>query len=357
MKNKFLPATALLLLFAATTKAQGGFNILIKSGPQDATKLVNAYGKPLFKGLGMGMNTGWTNTAKTNDLLHFDLRITGTAVFVPNADKSFDVTKIGLSNNMRPDNAANVITPTFSGNTKIDGPLMNIYDDNGNKVSSFNLPKGQLSSVVPAPQLQLTVGLIQNTDVTVRAIPKVKISDKIGSASMIGFGIKHDIIQDFSGLAGHPIPFDLAFAFSYNRLNYSKSLNVQPEAGAQPTNAQQSADFSSQAIEGHMNSFLFEAILSKKISFFTPYIAAGYNTANTDVSFVGNYPITSNTVPIINQKFYTTYKDPVNINERNVDAISAEIGFQLKLPIFRFYASYGILDSYRMVNAGIGFGI
>ncbi|NCD68540.1 DUF6588 family protein [Mucilaginibacter agri] len=357
MKNKFLSATALfILLSAATVKAQGGFNILIKSGPQDATKLVDAYGLPFFKGLGMGMNSGWTNTAKTNGLLHFDLRITGTAVFVPDADKTFDVTKIGLSNNIRPDNAANVIAPTFSGNTKIDGPLMNIYDDNGNKVSSFTLPKGQLSSVVPAPQLQLTVGLIQNTDVTVRAIPKVKISDKIGSASMLGFGIKHDIIQDFAG-AGHPIPFDLAFAFSYNRLNYSKSLNVQPEDGAEPANAQQSTDFSNQSIEGHMNSFLFEAIVSKQILFFTPYIAAGYNTAKTDVSFVGNYPITSNEVPVINQKFYNTYKDPVKINERNVNAISAEIGFQLKLPIFRFYASYGILDSYRMVNAGIGFGI
>jgi hypothetical protein len=357
MKNKLLALTVLFLLAAGITKAQSGFDQLLKSGPADATKLVDAYGRPLFKGLGLGMNSGWTNTAQTNGLLHFDLRITATAVFVPQSDKTFDVTKIGLSNSIRPENAANTIAPTFSGNTKNEGPLMNIYDDKGNKVSSFNLPSGQLSSVVPAPQLQLTVGLIQNTDVTVRAIPKVKVSDDVGSISMLGFGIKHNLMKDFFGSAEHIVPFDLALAFSYNRLNYNKSLSVQPESGAVPVDAQQSTDFSNQAIDGHVNSLLFEAIFSKQILFFTPYIAAGYNTAKTDVSLVGNYPITSNTVPVVNQKFYTTYTNPVNINERNVNGVSGEIGFQLKLPIFRFYASYGVAASYSMVNAGIGFGI
>src|ERR1700761_1790290 len=98
MKNKFLALTAFFLLAASITKAQNGFDQLLKSGPADATKLVDAYGRPLFKGLGLGMNSGWTNTAQTNGLLHFDLRITGTAVFVPQSDKTFDVTKIGLSN-------------------------------------------------------------------------------------------------------------------------------------------------------------------------------------------------------------------------------------------------------------------
>lgn len=357
MRYKFLVITTFFLLAAGVTKAQSGFDQLLKSGPADATKLVDAYGKPLFKGLGLGMNSGWTNTAETNGLLHFDLRVTGTAVFVPQSDRTFDVTKIGLSNTIRPDNPANTISPTFSGNTKTDGPLMNIYDNNGNKITSFNLPSGQLSSVVPAPQLQLTAGLVQNTDVTIRAIPKVKVSDDIGSISMIGFGVKHNIMRDIFGQTARVVPFDLALAFSYNKLNYNKSLNVQPENGAVPADAQQSNDFSNQAIQGHVNSFLFEAVFSKQILFFTPYIAAGYNTAKTDVSLVGNYPITSNVVPVVNQKFYTTYNNPVTISERSVNGMSAEIGFQLKLPIFRLYASYGIAASYSMVNAGIGFGI
>lgn len=357
MKKLFYPFLSLFLLITLSVKAQSGFDQLIKSGPADATKLVDAYANPLFKGLGVGINSGWTNTAKTLGLLHFDVRISGTAAFAPSSDQSFNVTQIGLSNAVRPDNPANVITPTFSGNTKANGPLLNIYDDNNNKISSFNMPSGQLKSVVPTPQLQVTVGLVHNTDVTLRAIPKVTINDDIGSISMIGFGIKHNIMGDiFDSRTEKLIPFDLALAFSYNRLNYNKGLDVRPESGAQPANAQQSADFGNQHIDGHLNSYLFEAIISKQILFFTPYLAVGYNTSKTDVALLGNYPITSNTVPVLNQKFYTTYSNPVNIDERNVNGVRADIGFQIKLPVIQFYASYGLAESYSMVNAGIGFG-
>ncbi len=37
----------------------------------------------LFKGFGNGLNGGWTNTAKTKKLLHFELRITATGAFTP----------------------------------------------------------------------------------------------------------------------------------------------------------------------------------------------------------------------------------------------------------------------------------
>src|SRR5882757_7664160 len=97
-----------ILLFAATflfiapgAYAQGGFSALIKSGPADATKLVNAYGEPLFKGIGVGLNSGWYSSAKAKKLLGFDLRISASATFVPTSDKTFDVSKIGLSSNVR----------------------------------------------------------------------------------------------------------------------------------------------------------------------------------------------------------------------------------------------------------------
>lgn len=351
----YLSMLGISFFTAKSVKAQSGFDQLIKSGPADATKLTDAYAKPLFKGLGLGTNSGWTNTAQTLGLLHFDVRFTATAAFAPSSDQSFNVTQIGLSNSVRPNNPNDVIAPTFSGNTKANGPLMNIYDDNGNKVSSFTMPSGQLKSVIPTPQLQVTVGLIHNTDVTLRALPKVNVSDDIGSVSMIGFGIKHNIMGDIFGSRTEKlIPFDLALAFNYNRLNYNKNLNVQPESGALPADAQQSNDFSNQHITGHLNSFLFEAIISKQILFFTPYLAVGYNTSKTNVALEGNYPITSGS--ILNQKFYTTYSNPVNIDERSINGVRADIGFQIKLPVVRFYASYGLAESYSMVNAGIGLG-
>ncbi|QQL48443.1 DUF6588 family protein [Mucilaginibacter ginkgonis] len=349
--KKNLYAFLFLMFIAVGARAQDGFDQLIRSTPADATKLINAYSNPLFKGLGFGLNSGWTNTAKTKGFLHFDVRITASYITPPVSDKSFDVTKIGLSNHVQPAGSA-TIAQTFNGSKNLSGPTMNVFDDNGNKVTSFDMPSGQLSFTA-APQLQATVGLVQNTDVTVRYIPDVKFSDDIGTIGMFGFGLKHNIAQDFNSLK-HPVPFDLSVAFGYSRLNYSKGLNVQPESGAQPLNAQQSTDFRNQKIDGHINSFLVQAILSKKFLVFTPFVAVGYNTAKTEVGLLGNYPITSSAVPVTGQKFYTSYNNPVNITNSNVDGVRGDLGFQLDLAFFRFYASYSLSQSYNMANAGIG---
>ncbi len=349
---KHLTLALIFLLFVLTSKAQDGFSDLIKSGPGDATKLLNTYASPLFKALGVGMNSGWTNTAKTKSFLHFDIQVSSSATFISNADKSFDVTKIGLSNHVGPADPNQVIAPTIGGSSG-NGPLLNIYDDNGNKVESFNTPGGKIS-VIPVPQIQATIGLIQNTDLTIRGIPSIYLGNNAGTVSMIGFGLKHDILQDFAGkTAGRLIPFDLAIAFDYSHLNLSVPLTVTPESGSRPQDGQQSTDFSNQHVEGHFNSFLIQAIVSKKILFFTPFLAVGYNNTHTTAGTIGNYPIT--TGGDLTGDTYTTYHNPVNVSETSIDGFRADIGFQLSLAFFRIYASYSEAQ-YRSVSAGIGFG-
>lgn len=354
MKRLFYSLVSLFVLSIMQAKAQDGFDQLIKSGPADATKLVQAYAEPLFKGIGYGMNSGWYHSAQAKKPLRFDIKATATMAMIPNNDKTFDVTQIGLSDHVRPASTQH-IAQTFGGDKNITGPTMNIYDDKGNKISSFDMPSGQMS-FVPTPQIQLVLGLVKNTDVSVRYVPETKFSDDVGSIQMFGVGLRHDIIQDF-GKAGKLIPIDLALAFGFNKINYTKTLNVQPEGGAQPVNNQQSTDFSNQRIDGHFNSFIFEAIVSKKLLFFTPFFSVGYNTAKTNVGLLGNYPITS-TVSVGNnsQKFYTTYKDPVSIKEKNVSGARADIGFQLNFFILKLFASYSLTE-YHAVNGGLALGI
>jgi hypothetical protein len=353
-KTYSLLALSILVFLSMHSKAQSGFSAIIKAAPADATKLVDAYGEPLFKGLGVGLNSGWNNTAKTKKLLHFDLRITASAAFVSDADKTFDVTKIGLSNNVRPDNPNQTIAPTIAGSKNTTGPLLDIYDDNGRKVSSFNTPSGKLS-VIPAPQIQLTVGLIQNTDLTIRAIPSINLGSDVGKVSSIGFGLKHDIMQDIIGkTADKLVPFDLAVAVGYSHLNLNVPLNVQPDQGAEPENASQSTDFTNQHISGSFNSFMAQLIISKKLLAFTPFFAVGYNTTHTNVNVIGNYPVTTGAT-FTGTPTYTTYPNPVNISETSINGVRADLGFQLNLGFFRFYAS-GSLAQYKSVNAGIGFG-
>ncbi|HTD99940.1 MAG TPA: DUF6588 family protein [Mucilaginibacter sp.] len=341
------------IIISFKASAQDGLSALIKAGPADATKLVNAYADPLFKGIGTGMNSGWNNTAKTKKLLHFDLRITATGAFTPTSDKTFDVTKLGLSNSVRPADASQTISPTIGGDRDNSGPLMNVYSNNGQKVDEFKLPSGKLP-IIPSPQVQLTVGLIRNTDLTFRVIPKINLGSDVGSVSMFGFGIKHNIMEDITGkTADKLIPFDLAIALGYSRLDMHIPLDVQPD-GAQPENGQQSTDFSNQHIEGHFNSFMVQAIISKKLLFFTPFFAAGYNTANTNAATIGNYPITTGET-FDGKATYTTFANPITIKEKTVSGVRADMGFQMNLGFFRIYASYG-LAKYQSANAGIGFG-
>lgn len=359
MKKIYSPLAALILLFMAmSADAQNGnggsgFSALIQSGPADATKLVQAYGAPLFKGLGTGFNSGWYNSAKPNKLLHFDLRISASAAFVPASDPTFDVTKIGLSNNVRPHDPSQTIAQTFAGNKNISGPLLDIYDDNGQKVASFNMPSGKLG-FIPAPQVQLTVGLVQNTDLTIRGIPTVTIGGD-NNISAIGFGLRHDLIQDFAGKrAARLIPFDLAVAFGYSHMNMNVGLNVQPDQGAQPKDSQQSTDFSDQHVAATFNNFMAEVIFSKKLAIFTPFAAVGYNNTHTAFGIVGNFPITTGET-FTGTPTYTSYSNPININETSISGFRADVGFELTPGFFRFFVS-GSLAQYSSVNAGIGFG-
>src|SRR5258708_30185933 len=57
------------------------------------TTLFRSYTDPLFKGFGNGLNGGWANTAKTQKFLRFNIRVSATVSFVPDADKTYDVNR------------------------------------------------------------------------------------------------------------------------------------------------------------------------------------------------------------------------------------------------------------------------
>jgi hypothetical protein len=357
--KKLYSLITLVILTAAAFKANAqtsddGFSQLIKSSPADVTKLFTAYGTPLFKGFGVGLNSGWNNTAKTKKFLHFDIRITAAVAQAPTADRTFDVTKIGLSSHLTPDASSPTnIAPTFAGDKNAAVPVMRINDDNGNKLSSFSLPKG-IIQYIPAPNIQVTVGLVKNTDVTIRSTPTFKISSDAGSVGVFGFGVKHNIIQDFAK-KGKEKPFDLALSVNYNRIKYTKTLSVQPNTGAQPAPGQSAADFSTQHIDASFSGLNFQAIISKKLLFFTPFASVGYQTAKTNLSVLGNFPIQS-TVPG-QGTFYTTVSDPVHISETSISGMRGDFGFQMNLLILRIYASYSVsAGGYNSANAGIGLG-
>ncbi|HWZ35009.1 MAG TPA: DUF6588 family protein, partial [Mucilaginibacter sp.] len=251
MKKLYSLITVVILLTVAfqanaqsSTGSSDGISQLFKGSPGDVNKLINAYSTPLFKGFGNSLNGGWTNTAKTQKFLRFAIRVSATVSMVPDADKTYDLNTLGLANVKA---SGSSIAPTFGGDKNLStGVVVSDPSDPNNPLKKYNttLPKG-VSQYIPAPQVQLTVGLIKNTDVTLRLIPTTKITDDVGSVGMFGLGFKHNFAEDFG--KKKIMPFDLALAVGYTRLNYNKPLNVTPDAGNGGTSGSQ--DYSNQRLE------------------------------------------------------------------------------------------------------------
>lgn len=344
----------LILLNSDSSFSQSDVSGLIKSGPADATKLAQAYLKPLFKGFGVGLNSGWNNSAHSKNLLRFDLRVGLTGAIVPPMDETFDVTKIGLSNKVRPANPAQTLTPTFAGGNSLNTQLT-VYDDANQPIESFTMPKGTGFGLIPAPQLQGSIGLPRGIELTLRAMPKVNIGNDIGSIGMFGGGLKVELLPLISGMADKLFPVDIAVAAGYTQFSFEVPLDVPVPSGSIPASPGQIQDFTNQRIEAKFSGINTEAIISKRFLVFTPFLSLGYNTAKTDAGLKGNYPIVTGVTPL-GQKTYTNYANPVNINQTDINGFRTNIGFQLNLAFFRIYGSYSMAE-YNSFNGGIGFGL
>ena len=351
----FSAAFSILLVFTTSIAfSQDDVSGLIKSSPADATKLASAYLKPLFKGFGVGLNSGWNNTAHSKNLLRFELRVGLTGAVVPQKDETFDITKIGLSSNVRPTNSSQLTTPTFAGSTTSSTQLT-IYDSSNRPIETFTMPQGTAIGIIPAPQLQGTIGLSRGIDFTLRAMPKINLGNGIGSIGMIGGGLKVEILPLLSGTVDKIFPVDVAVAVGYTQFTYQLPLQVDVPSGAQPSSPGQSQDFSNQRIDAKFSGINTEAIISKKFLIFTPFLSLGYNSSKTDVGLKGNYPIITG-ANLLNQRTYSVFTDPVNINQTDVSGFRTNLGFQLNLAFFRIYGSYS-MSEYNSFNGGIGFGL
>jgi len=339
MKNLYFPRLFMSFFLIASfqvANAQQNVGDLFKSGPADATKLINAYFDPLYKGLGVGLSDGWTNTAKSKGFLKFEVRVSASAAIVPQSARSYDVNTLGLSN-IKPAAGASSIGPTAFGNDR-EGGRMQIYTSNGMPTTTFfNLPQGVGFHIVPSAQIQATLGLPKNIDISLRAMPKIKLSDDLGSLSMIGVGAKVELLPLFME-KDELIPVDIAISGGFTQYKYTLPLNINNTAN------------SDQKIDATFNGVNIDAIISKKILFFTPFASVGYQTSTTNLKALGTYSFdTGNGTSV-------SYTDPVSVKQKDIDGLKASVGFQLKFGFFKLYGSY-TAAKYNLFNAGIGLGI
>lgn len=327
-------------------------NGLVTNGPSDATKLAKAYFSPGLKGIGFGMNGGWYSSAKAKNLGRFDIRIEGTAAFIPTADQSFNINSLGLSKYTQAKNTN--ISPTMFGTNQA-GANISLKDDNENEAASFTLPASTGIKFAPSPQIQLTVGIIKNTDISVRYSPKIGSEQgNFGTIQVLGFGAKHEITRlIFGKKAAKIIPFDLALAFGYNQIDYNYKLPIDKQI-----NDKNPGTDLNQRASLKLSGYSIDAIFSKKLAFFTPFASLAYNSSTSELNVLGDYTFETgyNGIPPTGNKTYTTFTDPVIIKQNDISGLRANIGFELHLAIFRLYGAYSI-GQYSAFTGGIGLGI
>lgn len=342
MKKIILLFPLSFFLLFSNLKAQELETILLAK--EDAQKITNAYLNPAMKGLIYSMNNGWYHTAKVHKKFGFDVTIGFSGSFFPEKERIFNIMDLNLSKNSSV--VGNVKTsPTIAGSKNI-APAKVRYSTTiqGQEVSQdFELPKGAKEdfpiSAVPAPSIQIGVGLPFKFDAMLRFTPKVGNKDVKGS--LFGIGVKKEITSWFGPIDKTPLHISLLAAYTNMNVDYA----MEGSTGKVATK--------NAAAEFKLNSYTVQAIASLNFPVINVYGGIGYNGGSTNLNMVGTYILSYDTGIPATPKVEESVTNPFKLKSK-ASGINATLGARLSLGFFKLFGSYTIQE-YNSLNAGIAF--
>lgn len=332
---------SILFGFSQKAKAQLDLGTILEAGSGDVTTYLKNYAEPAFKGLGFGMNGGWYNTAETHNLLGVDLSVSVIASRVPTGAEFFTFNNSDYTNIYYKDGASVDVPTMFGPNLGADDlPQLSVRDfsdadndgDTMEELVRLSAPTGlgldeedfMPFNAVPVPMAQLGIGLFKNTDLKIRYIPNVEVDDDGNSVNLFGLGLMHDIKQWLPG--EKLLPIDLSVFLGFTSLE---------------TNVYVDKDLD-QKITMEANSFMAQAVVSKKISIITPYVGLGYATNDVTFKMLGDYETETSVLT-----------DPINF-EYEDSGFRANAGLRIKLAFFTLTGEYAFQE-YDTYTVGFGF--
>ncbi len=337
---------------------------ILRAGSGDANTLLTEYFNPLGKGFGTDLNSGWFSTAKTHSTLGFDITVNASVALVPSSDEMFNVQNLNFNEiEYLESQSSSSISPTAFGNDE-PGPTMGAFFENpitGEKelLYSFEMPQGFGYPYVPAPALQASLGIIKNTDVTVRFMPPLTLPTDV-EFEMFGVGIKHGLNQWLPG--GNLLPVDLSIQAGYTSLNTSLAFDIRPESGPDIQNDHPVSTWDGQKAEFTADAFTANALIGKTLPIISLWAGVGYESSTVNLGTPGSYPVTVPNEDYPNDPENNRIKeiervdDPIDITYENKSSIHALVGTRIRLLIFNISASY-TLSKYPALQAGFGIGI
>ncbi|TMM32176.1 hypothetical protein FDT66_01555 [Polaribacter aestuariivivens] len=315
-----------------STKAQEGFEGYLLADNNDRGKLIDAYINPAMKGLIYGMNNGWYHTAKVHKPFGFDLAIGLNASLVPEEDEMFTLS--GLTSI----NTGSITAATVAGSEDTT-PLTTVnFTENGQTyTTTFNAPGGVKESLplnaVPAPAVQLSLGLPAKFEVNLRLVPKVGSDDVKGN--LFGIGLKKEITNWFGPLGKTPLHVSLLAGYTTMTVDYDieSSGDVSVQNGL--------AEFK-------LNAYTFQAIASLNFPIINIYGGIGYGSGNSTLKMTGDYDLSYGPLT-------RTISDPID-SEFNAGGFRTTAGLRLSLGFLKIFGSY-TLQEYNTANLGVAFSI
>lgn len=392
MKTRFFTISVVIitLLYSQSASAQGEGAALLKAGTQDANKILNAYLSPLFKGFASGSNAGWYNTARAHGMGGFDVTLSVPFFNVPEDERAYTFNSLGLGSGPYTFSPKNAVTDPNKKLGTLFGPAVGDqqYDINyrfsidtvigGNQVrldtavliGSITMPVGSDIPIAPSipPALQLSVGVYKNTDVMLRVLPEVTLYEGF-KASMLGFGIKHDIKQWIPAIKEMPL-WDWSVVLGYNSFNATYAIpdpnRLKVDGNPEYQLAYNAGDFagktySNQRFEFNGTGWMLGTVVSARLLFFTPYLGINYNRATTSFAMLGDYPLliaeTDKNNPNFGKSKVIELKDPISI-EGSVSGLRVNPGFRIKMLFLTIHYdfswnSYG----YNLHTVGLGINV
>lgn len=327
MKNKVLAFLSMIILAPVSLVAQSEENTELFIA--DMLTLADNFARPASNGATYQASAGWFSSAKSLEKWDFRFSVHGNALFIPEEKKTFSLsnTKLQL---LEIENAQTAQLPTAFGSTT------NIYF--AGEVTFLNPISGEMESrevrfkgfeginrdYIPHAFLQLAVGLPYETELTVRAMPKVTIDDV--TASTYGLGLKHNLRQYFNN---DPEGFQLAAAIAFSKFNVEygfKAIEVEDLVLMDVINVD--ADL-----------WMLEAIGSKRWGVFEAFAAAGIANSNFNYEMGGGGPA-----------LVTVNTELKNLGDTEAK-FKGDLGFNLHFGRFRFSA---MATAGKFFNANFG---
>jgi hypothetical protein len=373
MKKKLIKLMALsvLGLVPMIANAQlGDVTKILNGGLNDANKIAKAYMNPIGKGFAVNLSNGWYNTAKPhsfpnptklNFFLGFDITITTSFLIVPEIDKTYDVSSLGLSS-LTP-TGTNRIAQTVSG-SKTDGPELGFGKlPDGTYMSRFNLPKGFGLSKIPSAMIQGGIGLPFSSEIDFRYLPSMEIPMVDCKIGLWGLGLKHSIKQWIPIISMLPF-FDISAQAGYTSFKSSVTGSLFPlstfsDVNMYNTSTLSESQFNNQGVELNATSFTGNIVVSTDIPIFNIYAGVGFYSSSSTLKITNNYPVP--TIPTSAQIAAGQRKvnvglvsNPINTEFTENGNFRANIGARLKLLVFAINGDVTYAGGSTIYTVGLG---